>query len=349
MGTDKPASPHLLGIDSLRFVAAMWVALGHGAWLPVRQLAHGSGALGSGALSHAVSAVNDLTFIGAAPVIIFFVVSGLCIHLPYVGAERIGLGEYFARRYLRIGGPLVAILLFAHYYADPAAQAVHEVLWSVYCELAYYTLYPILFLAFRRYGIRPIIAIATAVALCLIAARWSFMWHWEFGLLTFLVGYPSWLLGCLLAEKIKTNSILRISVPIWYWRGAAWLYSLAATLLVYHSPVRIGNPATLLPFSFYCFFWIQQEVVRWREKAPRPWLEAAGAWSFSLYLVHKIVIAEFVELQLPVSPLANWALQLAALLALSYLYYLVIERPSHHLARRLGRFLRRPVAAPAVV
>jgi peptidoglycan/LPS O-acetylase OafA/YrhL len=344
MGTDKAASPHLLGVDSLRFVAAMWVVFGHGAWLPIRQLVHGSGSLGS-----AISSLNGVVFNGVAAVIIFFVVSGLCIHFPYIGVERISLGEYFARRYLRIGGPLVAILLFAHFYTDPAAQAVHDVLWSVYCELAYYTLYPILFLAFRRYGVRPIIAIATAVALCLIAARYSFMWHWEFGLLTFLVGYPAWLLGCLLAEKIKTNSFSRVSVPIWYWRGGAWLYSVAAMLLVFHSPVRIGYPATLLPFSFYCYFWIQQELARWREKAPWHWLEVGGAWSFSVYLVHKIVIAEFVELHFPISPLTNWALQLSVLLALSYLYYLVIERPSHRLARRLGRFLRRPVAAPAIV
>jgi peptidoglycan/LPS O-acetylase OafA/YrhL len=65
-----------------------------------------------------------------------------------------------------------------------------------------------------------------------------------------------------------------------------------------------------------------------------------------MYLVHKIVIAAFGELQLPIPLLLNWALQLSAMLLVSYIFYVLIERPSHSAARRMGRWLVKPVAAP---
>jgi peptidoglycan/LPS O-acetylase OafA/YrhL len=292
--------------------------------------------------------VNGVMFNGIAAVIVFFVISGFCIHLPFVAAERIKLREYFIRRYLRVGGPLLAVLLLGRFWHDPAGRAVNDVLWTVYCELAYYTLYPLLFILFRRYRFRYIIGAATAISLLLTVAHWSYMRQWQFGALAFLVAYPPWLLGCLLADKVTKGELAPSRFSIWYWRGGAWVYSVVSMLGVFHSPVRVGYAASLLPFAFYCYFWLQQELLRWRTRAPLTWLEAAGGWSFSVYLVHKIVITEFVELRLPLSPIFNWALLFAAVLGVSYLFYLVIERPSHTAARRLARSLRRPVPAPAI-
>jgi peptidoglycan/LPS O-acetylase OafA/YrhL len=343
MRTQADSTTHARGIDSLRFVAAMWVAFGHGAWIPMRQLLQGSDSFGQ-----AIYAVNGVMFNGVAAVIVFFVISGFCIHLPYVGAEKIELREYFIRRYIRVGGPLVAILLIGQLWSDPAGRAVRQVLWTVYCELAYYTLYPLLFALFRRYPLWYLIAAATAISSLLIVTHWSFLRQWEFGTLAFLVAYPPWLLGCLLADKIKRGELTQSNVSIWYWRGGAWLYSVFSMIGVFHSPIRIGYSASLLPFSFYCYFWLQQELLRWRTRAPLQWLESAGGWSFSVYLVHKIVITEFSELRLPVSPLLNWALLFAAVLGVSHLFYLVIERPAHTAARRLARSVRRAVPSPAV-
>jgi peptidoglycan/LPS O-acetylase OafA/YrhL len=337
--TEADSTARVRGIDSLRFVAAMWVAFGHGAWIPARQLLQGTGSFGQ-----LISAAIGVMFNGVAAVIVFFVISGFCIHLPYVGAERIALREYFIRRYLRTGGPLVAILLIGQLWSDPAGRAVHQVLWTVYCELAYYTLYPPLFVLFRRYRLWHLIAVATAISSLLIVTHWSYLRQWEFGTLAFLVAYPPWLLGCLLADKLKKAELTQSKVSIWYWRGGAWLYSVLSEIAVFHSPIRIGYSASLLLFSFYCYFWLQQELLGWRTRAPLHWLESAGGWSFSVYLVHKIVITEFVELRLPISPLLNWALLFAAVLGVSYLFYLVIERPAHAAARRWARSLRRPAA-----
>jgi peptidoglycan/LPS O-acetylase OafA/YrhL len=332
---------HIRGINSLRFVAALWVAAAHGAWLPLRQLFQGGGPL-----SHAISQANDVAFNGSAAVVVFFLVSGFCIHLPFVRAERIEVREYLVRRYVRIGGPLVAVLLVIHFWSDPAARADFDVLWSVYCELAYYTLYPLLFPIFRRYGFKWAIVSATAIAALLIVTHWHYMYSWQFGTLTFLTSFPAWLLGCLIAEKMTKNDLTEFNGSIWYWRAGAWIYSVVVLLGVFHSPIRVGYPASLLVFSFYCYFWLQQELRRWRLHAPAPWLEAGGTWSYSMYLVHKIVIAAFGELQLPIPLLLNWALQLSVMRLISYGFYVLIERPSHSAARRMGRWLVKPVAAP---
>jgi peptidoglycan/LPS O-acetylase OafA/YrhL len=330
---------HIRGVDSLRFIAAMWVAFGHGAWLPVRALTQQWGSAG-----RAVTALSDTSFNGVAAVIVFFIISGFCIHLPYVGATKIDIRDFYIRRYVRIGGPLLIVLAIAQFWADPAASAVKLVLWSVYCELAYYTLYPFLLPLLSEQRIKKVIAVSTVLAALLIALRWGYLRHWEFGVLTFLVGYPTWFLGCLLAEKIRTKDAITLRGNIWLWRLGAWLCSVAAMDLVFHSPIKIGYPASLLLFSFYCYFWLQQELTRWRRIEPIRWIEAAGAGSYSIYLVHTVVITAVEEMQLQTAPMITWAVVLASVLAVSYVFFRLFERPFHLAARKLARMFRRPPA-----
>jgi peptidoglycan/LPS O-acetylase OafA/YrhL len=325
----------------MRFIAALWVAVAHGIGLPLRQLLDGGGAL-----SRALYQANDAAFSGPPAVVVFFIVSGFCIHLPFVRADKIELREYFVRRYVRIGGPLVVVLLVSRLWSNPAAQASLDVLWSVYCEIAYYTLYPLLFLILRAYRLEVMIVAATVVSALLILTHWTYMYPWQFGLLTFLTAFPAWLLGCLIAEKISKDELPRSNFSIWYWRAGAWIYSVFALLGAFHLPVRIGYPATLLVFAFYCYFWLQHELHRWRLNAPWRWLEAAGAWSYSMYLVHMSVIAVFKEWQLPMPLLVKWALDVGAVLLFSYVFYVIVERPTHAAARRWGRTLRSTALAP---
>jgi peptidoglycan/LPS O-acetylase OafA/YrhL len=335
---------HIKGLDSLRFVAALWVAIAHGAGLPLRELFYDRGSL-----YRVVAEANGIAFDGVAAVMVFFIVSGFCIHLPFVGADKIEVRRYLLRRYVRIGGPLLVVLVVVHFWTDPAAQAGLEGLWSVYCELAYYTLYPLLFLAIRKLGFRSIIVAATAISTGLILAHWTHLYAWQFGVLTFLTAFPAWLLGCLLADRIARNERAKVTVSIWHWRAGAWLYSIFAMLGVFHSPIRVGYPASMLFFSFYCYFWLQQELQRWRDHPPARWLESAGAWSYSMYLMHMSVLVGFRELNLGVPLLLGWALQFTAVLLVSYTFYIIVERPSHSLARRLGRLNASPPARKTVL
>lgn len=331
---DVQSPQHVRGIDSLRFVAALWVAFGHGAALPVKELLSGAGAIGK-----FLTAANGVMYCGPAAVTVFFVISGFCIHLPYVGARRVPIREFYARRFIRIGGPLLAVLALAQVWPAPVGAA-KDVLWSVYCELAYYTLYPLLFVWMRKSALPLMIGFSTIVAVALICVHWDYMRHWEFGVLTFIVGYPAWLLGCLLAESVPKSHALQLQGSIWFWRAGAWIFSVLAMMLVYHSPIKVGYPATMLAFSFLCFFWLQQELLRWQVRTPLRWLEDAGKWSFSLYLVHKIVIAEVADLSLSLPVLLIWLTEFIGVLGLSYLFFRVVERPCHTAARRWGRALR---------
>ena len=77
---------------------------------------------------------------------------------------------------------------------------------------------------------------------------------------------------------------------------------------------------------------------------PAPRLEWAGKWSYSIYLAHPLVLPTIALVGLEGFIMQNHWTKLLALVAVflcSYLYYLSIELPSHHLAitvsRRLGK------------
>ena len=66
-------------LDSIRFLAALWVAISHGA-IPLKPLVDEPTA-------KMILAGVQSTFSGTAAVMVFFIVSGLCIHLPYSGGK----------------------------------------------------------------------------------------------------------------------------------------------------------------------------------------------------------------------------------------------------------------------
>ena len=327
-----PRGGHIGGLDTLRFIAALWVVLGHWDGLPFLPLLRDRGWLG-----HLVAGINGVLFNGVAAVTLFFLISGFCIHYPWARAGRVDVRRHLMRRYVRIGGPLLASLAIAALANDAVRNALFGVLWSVYCELIYYTLYPALFLLFRRYGVTRALAAATMLSTVLIASRWSYLWPWQFGVaLTWAVGLPSWLLGCLLAERL----VQRRLVPgrsIWPWRAAALMLSAGATGSVFHAPIAFGYPASMLVFAFFCFFWLKRELARYAVRPPLRLLEWAGGWSYSLYLIHNMVIAGFAAVRLAWPYAMGWTAEFLAILLASYAFYAGVERPSHALARRLGK------------
>ncbi len=107
-------------------------------------------------------------------------------------------------------------------------------------------------------------------------------------------------------------------------------------------PVPYVNDSAALIFSFYGYFWLQQELTRWRRVEPVRWIEVAGAGSYSVYLVHFAVITAVEEWHLTTAPLITWAIQMTLILGISYLFFRLFERPFHLAARKLARVFRRP-------
>lgn len=328
-------SDHLDALDALRFVAASWVALSHGA-LPLKQL------FSNDVLKFA-SAAFASSFNGSAAVMVFFIISGLCIHRPRTHVESLPTAAFLVRRYVRIGVPLVSVLIVAYSIGVVAVDALNAVLWSVYAEIVYYSIYPLLFHAARRYGWSNIIIVSSLCSAGLTLAHLDYTNVQQFKELTWLWGLPAWLAGCKIAENLGRGEPTRIPGSLAAWRLAAWGLGAAALFFNNHSPIRIGHPVSLLLFSVFAYFWLSRELQGptwgWR------WLQDMGAASYTLYLVHNIVIKELdVPGSFPQNPLGIFLLW-AAIAIVTYLFYRLVEAPSHRLARWAAK---RIVAAAGV-
>src|SRR5712691_12337836 len=96
---DPPAARqarHVAVFDTIRFVCALWVLFGHIGFVPVVagiDRATRVGYLIAGAFANVVS--------GPAAVVVFFVISGFCIHYPLRGGAHLPLTAFSSRRYDR--------------------------------------------------------------------------------------------------------------------------------------------------------------------------------------------------------------------------------------------------------
>jgi peptidoglycan/LPS O-acetylase OafA/YrhL len=198
-GAEIAVLPHrLAGLDVARALAASMVLVDHVIagvlWLPVAGLAESV----SRAAAHAARAF------GQWGVGLFFVLSGLCIHLPIARRSeqsgwRLEIGPYFRRRFTRIYPPhLVALLLgiavvavvpglvereqvslikpptlrffllhlfMVHTFFADAFASISVVLWTIAIESHFYLLYPVLLWARRRTSMRTICLLLLALSL----------------------------------------------------------------------------------------------------------------------------------------------------------------------------------------
>lgn len=338
--SDKEAHSmkRIAGLDQLRFVLALWVLLSHCQLVP-----DFSGLPHTSLIDLGFRAFVNNFFNPVAAVIVFFVISGFCIHLPYRNKSEIALVPYFTRRFIRILTPMAAAFLLAVPLKVEYALFSDSILWSLVCEEIYYLIYPTL----RRLAIKFswiklfIIAFSIAFVLALSTLNKQNTTHGiypAFGPhLTWLLGLPCWLLGCILAERLDLfKAVVVTSKQIWMWRSAIWFATWVCSVLKFHSP--LGYPLTLNFFAILAFYWIQREIAYYRVRQPVGFIEKAGAWSYSMYLIHLHAQAIYLLVGLPAFPIPlGWLAHLAFLLCVCYLFYLLIEAPSHRLARQLSK------------
>lgn len=304
---------------------------------------------------------------GPEAVIVFFVLSGFVLTLPLLRPRPFDWMEYYPRRVLRIGLPVLCSLLFAAALAllipqhpdramtswiagtsmpditveafirqlDPttASYSLNNPLWSIYWEVAFSLMLPIfvgLAIWMRRVWPLALLAAATSIFFGVDGGAGGF--HY----------LPAFFFG--VVGAVLLPGIRRIGSAISA-RRLGWLAWLAllvgsALLLVAHWMVTDVFTATVLvalqPLAslgllVVCLEW--RPVARLLSHQPFRW---TGKVSFSLYLVHVPIIVTVSYALGAAGPSLVAALSVPAVLIVAALFYELVEKRSHALSKLFG-------------
>jgi peptidoglycan/LPS O-acetylase OafA/YrhL len=334
--TDHGVRPRevVRGLDTLRFVAALWVAFSHGARFPIERVF-----LPDTALHKTLYLLNNTTFNGFAAVSMFFLISGFLIHGANVGKRNVEIVPFWTRRVVRIGIPLAAVIFAARFLGPSYVAGLNRIVWSVYAELIYYLLYPLLLPVIFRFGISKVLLASLFISIAMVTLHPEAIYLWHFRTpWTWLFCAPLWLMGCYLAEHRAPISRVSGRLPIWAYRIGAIGYCYISTILANHlGSIVIGYTWTIWFYGLFCVFWLDAEMALGTGKAPIAFLERFGLAGYSLYLTHRFALIFVQENLTDLPPFAFWIATIAAIMALTWAFYRIVEWPSHNVARSLGR------------
>jgi peptidoglycan/LPS O-acetylase OafA/YrhL len=316
--------PHVLGLDTVRAFAALSVVLAHilGPTLPDMLVTLG--------LSKDLAELAKYIFTGHPAVIVFFVVSGFCIHYPYTRRE-LPVIAFTVARWTRIMIPALVAMLFAKLLHVRGFNFTEGfILWSIVCELWYYSLYPFFFLLSRKVSFEVQFVAIFMVSLALVAHLGSDQYgnaHIYGPWLNWLIALPSWLLGCVLASRLSSEAIPKQCSRrgIILWRVSVAMVASVLYWLTLNTP--FGYYLTMNIFAILVSFWIYAEINA--QKEGNSLFERTGKWSYSIYLFHMVFvtfIGKIIGVALIKIPVILW---------LSYQAYKFVEKPSHEYARQL--------------
>ncbi len=337
---NRDARGRLGGVDSIRALAACIVVFGHIGLFPDVAV------LSSHSILHSLARISAFTWNGPASVIVFFVVSGLCIHLPFRGSRQLQPVPFLLRRMCRIGVPVLVAFLFSAFVLKNTS-GLNNVVWSVVCEAIYYLLYPALLPLGRRFGWVTLICVSYVVSFALAFTHLRDLAAGNNGYdalgysLTWLIGLPCWLLGVWLAENERRFRALP-NGQIYLVRLAFFLLMVVLRIVKFHihNPLA-SNCITLNLFALLACLWIGFEIAHYKQTKAPALFEWIGGWSYSLYHVHPLSTAILAVIGLGV--LANSHAEIPHLLVLglaflfAYIFHLLFERPSHKLGIAISR------------
>ena len=349
MGVDATKA-RVEGLDSIRFVCAFTVMIFHVGLLNDRMYG-----VGHGRATTLLMGIYNCLFNGSAAVIVFFIISGFCIHYPYRGKRKLLLQPFYTRRFVRILIPASAFLLINKLILHENSNPQHTVLWSVICETIYYAIYPILLQLRRRLGWPVLLTISFVITGVLIGTHLSSLSYGRWGYIalgwkTWIVGLPCWLSGCWLAESYSFFRPMSAG-RIWIVRMTIYILTVFILLFRFHTNSFYSSECILLDlFTVPACLWLGCEIAYASQHPRIKLLEWAGGWSYSLYLIHPLVgsILSVIGLSFIARGKATHFLFLAFILLASYVFFLSVERPSHRLAIVLGRLFAsegKPVAS----
>jgi len=298
------------------------------------------------------------------------------MRLEYERKGSVSLRHFWLRRVLRIFPPFYLVLLTAIVSAlvfepagtlampDVVAQLLHVsnywtvyhgfdrqpagtgVYWSLAVEEHFYLVFPWLYAGMRKLKMTANVQAASLWALCGAILAWRLVLVCAYHVPTdrTYMGtdtrMDSILFGCVLA--VWHNPV--IDQPIW--RAARVKYCvlpLALAVLLLCLVIRVDSFRETLRYSlqgialtgvFVCAIrfheWLPFRFLNWRP------LAFVGTLSYSLYLIHEIVIIAIQHTLTAVQPLAQAGVSLCVAIGFAWMMYRFIEMPCAQLRRRLS-------------
>lgn len=362
LAQQRPAE-HLGMLDGMRGFAALWVMVFHIYLLTLKNTPISSPyALVLGGLQAGHFAVN-----------VFIVLSGFCLMLPVLKHSAISGGYllFYKRRAARILPPLYAAFLtalVAHVATSvlthsaitldkkgivgslfliqdlfPDRAYVLQALWSVDLEFKIYLIFPVLVYAFYKFGAKSIIPIATLSALLPTLFVYKRVHSgWELSSPWYYILFGMGVLSAVYYKKANTPS-----GPINFSIYFAAILTLPVVFFIYRNISSIYLPILDL-YSGALFALLIPIILKSKSVISRLFnfnlLVKVGAFSYSLYLMHMIVIGssnKLIQFYAPAtSNIFGWQiviglLQIIFSLVFAMIFYRVVELPSLNLAKKL--------------
>ena len=299
-------------------------------------------------------------------VLLFFVLSGFCVHYPQAGLNTsMNLRKYVIRRFFRIYPPFVvavAISLLAVQYfpwTSPKAEPwmanlflVHNylpsinsqissnmALWSIPTEVEFYLAYPLLLLLWRKWGPTQSMFLFGTFSLVAVGLYYQGLDGMVFCAFTF---YILWWAGALLAELHATSKLPRPGGTI-VLMGLAMLGT--GTIVLRQGEELVMVQRFLFGGFFVLLVWwfiVHKPIPSASNSIIAKMLVHLGNISFSLYLIHypllQVCGLEW-EKHNDGKPPSNFLIPVAfcgLAIAAAQVFYILVEKPSHKLARRLA-------------
>jgi peptidoglycan/LPS O-acetylase OafA/YrhL len=304
-------------------------------------------------------------------VILFFLLSGFCIALPYVGnnPRMLDIKEYGARRFFRIYPPYIFAIVLTliielilqrmnaglltpvnTYLTNIAmiqnyttgALPTNGVLWTLPIEIELYISFPIVLFLLHRFGIKILMVVSCIVSLSALGLYLTgHTWLHD----NFAMYWLIWTSGAVLADYYAKD-LLRVPP---YWVTILGILSLAAALFAQTMGVKESNLEVLYGCFYFALLWLGLTTeYRWSEHIPKllvKLLTILGTCSYSLYLIHKPIfrLCGVIWINTFGGKPVNFLVPLvftALIIPIALFVYHLIESPSHKLAKKIARAWR---------
>lgn len=348
-------------IDGLRFIAISSVIVYHLNTFLVEKNLDNHKETG---VDH--STWNALLFRGHYGVVLFFIISGFILGMPFArhylsGAKLPSLKSYFLRRIIRLEPPyilimtsfflayvfvvhrytleqlwpsLLASLTYTHnfFYGRNVNPLVNAVAWSLEVEIQFYVLVPLIATIFKirdqhwRRMIMVLIMLFFIVFQCFYTP--PFLSLYEF-VQYFLVGF-------LLVDLYINRPSFKMAEPVEVVTGivsfaAIWCYGISSEAPVY---IVIGWRIISL-MSMFTFFYIVLFTPTWKRIMSRQLITVIGGMCYSIYLLHYSIISIFgnftIRYNFTNMYFVDWVIQsvmiILSVFVISAIYFRLVEQP----------------------